>query len=148
MIKNDGLTIYLCGQMTGLTYAEMTSWRYLLKDGLEKCSDMVNCRIKVILPTDYYSFTEPRHQSELEVMNYDLSLVRNSDIVIANTTGLNKSVGSIIEVYEAWKSGIPVIAYDEIFESKKMHPWLTCCFTRIESSANEICEYIKDFYMQ
>lgn len=43
----------------------------------------------------------PRYQNEQEVMKFDLNLVRGSDIVIVNINGLNTSIGSVIEVYEA-----------------------------------------------
>lgn len=81
-------------------------------------------------------------------MKFDLNLVRGSDIVIVNTNGLNTSIGSVIEVYEAWKNNIPVIAYDERGDYNLIHTWLKCCFTRVESCAMDMCEYIKDFYMR
>ena len=87
-------------------------------------------------------------KNEQEVMKFDLNLVRGSDIVIVNTNGLNTSIGSVIEVYEAWKNNIPVIAYDERWDYNLIHPWLKCCFTRVESCAMDMCEYIKDFYMR
>lgn len=144
----NGLTIYLAGKMGGLSDSEMKKWRDLLKSELEKYSDMVNYKINVVSPCDYFNFEEQRYQNEQEIMKFDLSLVRDSDIVIVNTNGLNSSIGSAIEVYEAWKSDIPVIAYDENGDYKTTHPWLKCCITRADSCATDICEYIKDFYMR
>lgn len=147
-MKKNALTIYLAGQMSGLSLNEMTQWRNYLKSVINKYSDMANCNVKVISPCDYFNFEERRYQSESEIMNFDLALVRNSDIVIVNTNGLNNSIGSAIEVYEAWKSDIPVIAYDELGDYKSIHSWLKCCITRVDSCANDICEYVKDFYMR
>ena len=109
----NGLTIYLAGKMSGLLDSEMRQWRNLLKSELEKYSDMANYKTNVVSPCDYFNFNEQRYQSEQEIIKFDLSLVKNSDIVIVNTNGLSSSIGSIIEVYEAWKNDIPVIAYDE-----------------------------------
>lgn len=144
----NGLTIYLCGKMSGLTYFEMTSWRNLFKSELNKYSDMANYKVNVISPCDYFNFEEQRYQNEQEIMKFDLGLVRNSDIVIVNTNGLNTSIGSAIEIYEAWKNDIPVITYDENGDYKSVHPWLKCFITRTDSCMIDICEYIKDFYMR
>lgn len=147
-MRNNGLTIYLAGKMGGISKAEMESWRNLVKAELEKYSDIANYKVNTISPCDYFNFNEQRYQNEQEIMKFDLSLVNNSDIVIVNTNGLNSSIGSAIEVYEAWKSGIPVIAYDENGDYKTIHPWLKCCITRVDSCVIDICEYIKDFYMR
>lgn len=144
----NGLTIYLAGKMSGLLDSEMRQWRNLLKSELEKYSDMANYKTNVVSPCDYFNFNEQRYQSEQEIMKFDLSLVKNSDIVIVNTNGLNSSIGSIIEVYEAWKNDIPVIAYDENGDYRTIHPWLKCCITRADSCVIDICEYIKYFYMR
>lgn len=144
----NGLTIYLAGKMSGLSDSEMRQWRNLLKSELEKYSDMANYKTNVVSPCDYFNFNEQRYQNEQEIMKFDLSLVKNSDIVIVNTNGLNSSIGSIIEVYEAWKNDIPVIAYDENGDYKTIHSWLKCCITRADSCVIDICEYIKDFYMR
>ena len=144
----NGLTIYLAGKMSGLSDFEMRQWRNLLKSELEKYSDMANYKTNIVSPCDYFNFEEQRYQSEQEIMKFDLSLVKNSDIVIVNTNGLSSSIGSIIEVYEAWKNDIPVIAYDENGDYKTIHSWLKCCITRADSCVIDICEYIKDFYMR
>lgn len=144
----NGLTIYLAGKMSGLSDSEMRQWRNLLKSELEKYSNMANYKTNVVSPCDYFNFNEQRYQNEQEIMKFDLSLVKNSDIVIVNTNGLNSSIGSIIEVYEAWKNDIPVIAYDENGDYKTIHSWLKCCITRADSCVIDICEYIKDFYMR
>ncbi len=144
----NGLTIYLAGKMSGLSDSEMRQWRNLLKSELEKYSDMANYKTNVVSPCDYFNFNEQRYKNEQEIMKFDLSLVKNSDIVIVNTNGLNSSIGSIIEVYEAWKNDIPVIAYDENGDYKTIHSWLKCCITRADSCVIDICEYIKDFYMR
>lgn len=145
---NNGLQIYLAGAMTGLTHSEMTKWRDEIKTCLEKCSDMANYKTKVVSPVDYFSFENDIHQSDLEVMNFDLSLVRGSDIVVVNTSKLNNSVGTIVELYEAWKSHIPVIAYDENGDYKSLHPWLKCFITRVQSCISDIGSYIKELYMR
>lgn len=111
-MRENGLTIYLAGKMGGLNKNEMTKWRKFVSTELDRYSDAANYKVNVISPCDYFNFDEQRHQNEQEVMKFDLGLVHSSDIVVVNTNGLNSSIGSAIEIYEAWKSDIPVIAYD------------------------------------
>lgn len=147
-MSKNGLTIYLAGAMSGITTNEAAKWRNLIKESIEKYSDSVNYKVNVLSPVDYYNFDEERYQSEAEIMNFDLSLVNESDLVIVNTKNLNESVGSIMEVYHAWEHKIPVIAYDQNGDYKITHPWLKCCFTRVETCILDMSEYIKDFYMR
>lgn len=151
-MRRSDLTVYLCGKMSGLAKEDMEGWRKYIKKELEKYAILADCNINVISPCDYYNFENPRHQSEEEIMRYDLSLVKNSDIVIANVEGLNTSIGSAIEIYEAWKLGIPIIGYENLQyhlhnKDEKLHPWLQTCITRTEVFSTDLCEYIRDFYM-
>ena len=146
-MKNNNLVIYLAGKMSGIDFDTQTRWRLFVKNGLERCAATTDCNVKVLSPCDYYNFEKPRHQNELEVMKYDLSLVHNSDIVIVNVSGLHTSIGSVIEIYEAWKSDIPVLAYNEDRSYDKLHPWIKNCITRVETCAVDLCNYVKDFYM-
>ena len=147
-MKRSGLTIYLAGAMTGLSEYEMKAWRKEVKEQIEKYSDSVNYKVNILSPVDFYNFDDELYQSAKEIMEFDLELVSDSDLVIVNTKGLNKSVGSIIEVYHAWERRIPVIAYDQDGDYKNVHTWLKCCFRRVETCMSDMAEYIKDFYMR
>ena len=96
--------------------------------------------------------------TDKEIMQFDLNMVRQSDIVIANINGINESIGTAIEVYEANRLNIPVIAYanvPEILEHKrnnvifdKIHPWIKeCLATNLMFHADDVVQYVKDFYM-
>lgn len=145
---SNKLTIYLAGRMGGLTKTEYNTWREVLRKKLEIAAECCNSIIQVINPADYFDFDNMEGHTDKEIMQFDLNMVRQSDIVIANVNGINESIGTSIEVYEAWKNNIPVIAYDERGDYNLIHPWLKCCFTRVESCAMDMCEYIKDFYMR
>lgn len=80
-------------------------------------------------------------------MNFDLSKVRESNIVVVDLDGLDTSIGSIIECYEAFKNNIPVLAFGSENDYKKLHPWIKCCITRHDRLYKETISYIKDFYM-
>ena len=143
---SNTIKIYLAGQMSNLTYDQMNSWRVELKHMLLKSAEMSGVKIKVINPVDYYNFQNPRHKTEREVMDYDLNHVKSSDIVIVNLYGLNDSRGTGHEIYEAFRSGIPVLAFGNIYEYKNVHPWDKECITRVDWTKEELIEYITDFY--
>lgn len=142
------LKIYLAGKMSGLTYEEMNKWREDIAKIINHMADYCGKEVNVVNPVDYYNFRMPRHQNEREVMQYDLSHVKSSNIVVVNINGLRESIGSCIELYEAYKNNIPVIALDKKDEYKYLHPWIKECITRYEGNEENVATYIKDFYME
>lgn len=142
------LKIYLGGRMTGLTLEEMNSWRLSIESIIEKLMEFKdNYEINIINPVQFYNFENKAHKSEKEVMLYDLAHVKSSDILIVNLEGLNSSIGTCIEIYEAYKCNIPILAFgnNEIYE--QIHPWLKEYITRVDTNEIGLCNYIYDFYM-
>ena len=135
------------------TYAgtnKAEEWRIHVKDFFEKNTD----DYKVINPTDYYQYGKNYHKTGKEVFRFDLRKVSNSDIVLVNLNDIRKSIGTCIEVYEAYKNNIPVVGFlnDELPVEemiKLIHPWIYCCVDRIETgkeSLNKAINYIIDYY--
>lgn len=141
------LVIYECGAMSGLSFEEMNNWRVFLKTAITQVAENIGISVRVINPVDYYNFREPKHQSELEPMRFDLARVKESDLVVVNLDGLKTSIGSIIECYEAWKNNIPVLAFGSKQDYENLHPWVQCCITRRDKNYRECINYISDFYM-
>lgn len=155
---SNKLTIYLAGRMGGLTKTEYDTWREVLRKKFEIAAECCNSIIQVINPADYFDFDNMEGHTGKEIMQFDLNMVRQSDIVIANINGINESIGTSIEVYEANRLNIPVIAYanvPEILEHKrnnvifdKIHPWIKeCLATKLMFHADDVVQYVKDFYM-
>lgn len=146
-MKNKKLTIYLIGRMSGLTFDEANTWRKGVKYYLN--SD----RIKILNPCDYYNFENyiELKASDREVMDFDLNLVRNSDICLINLDNpSNKNfdypnaIGSAIEVYEASEHcNIPVIG----FGTQKNHEWVEASLNKKFNTMVEALDYIIDFYL-
>ena len=144
----NNLSIYLAGAMSNCkSFEEMNTWRVEIKNMLTHMASYYNCDVKVTNPIDYYNFNEKRHKSEKEVMQFDLSLVKKSDIVIVNLDGINTSIGTSMELYECYRSNIPVIAFGSDEEYENAHPWIRECITRHESNMEDAATYIKEFYM-
>ena len=134
--------------MGGLTYEEMNGWRI---DASINLLDMAGCsgkKINVVNPVSYYNFEEKRHQSEIEVEDFDLKHVISSDIIIVNLDGLKDSIGTIIELHDAhYHHRIPVIAFGDKKLYKNLHPWIKNDITRVEDNIDDVVAYIRDFYM-
>lgn len=142
------IKIYLAGKMNGLTYQEMGLWRQEIENKFLIQSMLTNYTVMVLNPVKLYNFEEVKHQSEKEIMNYDISHVVTSDIIIVNLDGLATSDGSKIEIYEAnYNRKIPVIAFGDKELYNNLHPWLKECITRVEKNIEDVVDYIRDFYM-
>lgn len=142
------IKIYLAGKMSGLTYQEMGVWRQEIENKFLIQSMLANYTIMALNPVKLYNFEEVKHQSEKEIMNYDISHVVTSDIIIVNLDGLATSDGSKIEIYEAnYNRKIPVIAFGDKELYNNLHPWLKECITRVEKNIEDVVDYIRDFYM-
>lgn len=144
----ESLKIYLAGKMGGLSMSVMNDWRHYLKKQILHRTDMYDKNVNVINPVDYYNFENMAHQNEFEVMQFDINKVKQCDLIIAKASGLNTSIGTSIEIYEASKRNIPVLLYDEFDEYENIHPWLKCCITRIHKDSISLIDYIEDFYLR
>lgn len=144
---NKYYKIYLAGKMSGLSHEEMNFWRYYISNLIKKYADMSDYRVSIINPVDFYNFNEKRHKTEKEVMQYDLDHVRSSDVIIVNLDNVNTSVGTCIEIYEANRLNIPVLAFGCKNNIETLHPWLTECIRRIDDSMEDLVNYFYEFYL-
>lgn len=111
--------------------------------------------VKVVNPTDYYTYGKNYHKTDKEVFRFDLHKVKHSDLILVNLNDIRKSIGTTIEVHEAYRRGIPVIGfiYDELPIDELIqlvHPWIYECCTRIESGKDSLERaliHIKDYYL-
>ena len=142
------LKIYLAGKMGGLTLTQMNEWRVLLKNRLNVAAEVSGYKLVVVNPVDFYNFEEKKHQSEIEIEDYDLVHVITSDIIIVNLEGLSSSDGTKIELFETnYNRKIPVIAFGERCLYEDLHPWIKNSITRVEDNPSDVVNYIRDFYM-
>lgn len=142
------LKIYLAGKMSGISFNKMVEWRINVRNSLLEKSQECGIPTNIINPVLYYNFEKKRHQTEIEVEEFDLAHVTSSDIVVVNLDGLNDSIGTIIELHDAhYHNRIPVIAFGnrELYDS--LHPWIKNDITRVEENIDDVCKYIRDFYM-
>jgi nucleoside 2-deoxyribosyltransferase len=77
-------------------------------------------------------------------MQFELNAVKKSDFVIANLCFSN-STGTNIEIYEAYSSGIPVLAL--VDDVHKQHPWVNEMVTRTFNDMDELLDYVNYYYL-
>ncbi len=137
--------IYLAGGMGNLSWEEQTVWRSLVVDTLtlkNKTNDYKYV-LDIINPPDYYNFINKQHDSELEVMKYDLRHVKTSNLIIVNFNDPN-SIGTAQELGVAYDRNIPIIG---INSNQDLHPWLICCCDKMFKNVEDCVKYIIDFYL-
>lgn len=143
----ETVKIYLSGAMGSLNFEEQSRWRQQIMDAIKYNYE---CEKKPIFfnPVNYYNFTEVRHRSEREIMEFDLNALRHSDLVIVNFNDPEndpKSVGTISELAIAYELKIPIIGINS--DGKELHPWLTEFTSRMCDSLREAVEHTVDFYL-
>lgn len=141
----ETVKIYLSGGMGDLSFEEQSKWRKQVKDAI--LYGDCHCEKKPIFfnPVDHYNFTETKHKSEREVMEFDLNALRNSDLVIVNFND-PKSTGTTSELAIAYEKKIPIIGINK--GNKELHPWLECFCNRMCDSIRETVEYVVEFYLR
>lgn len=139
-------TIYVSGRMSGIPHEEVIKKRKEVVDSLKELIRIRCVGWEVVNPAFFYNYQDDAHKSEKEIMQFELNLVRNSNLVVVDIEDVNKSIGSCIEVYEAYKNNIPVIAYGSSESWKNVHPWIKECVSRWEEKLLDACVYINDYY--
>ena len=135
--------IYLAGGMGNLSWEEQTIWRELAEDILNRKSDSFKFALEIINPTDFYNFKAKRHDSELEIMKYDLRHVKSSDLIIVNYND-PKSIGTAQELAIAYDRDIPIIGVNT---GDDLHPWLVSVVDKMFSDVKSAVNYVIDFYL-
>lgn len=143
----ETVKIYLSGAMGSLNFEEQSKWRQQIMDAIKYNYE---CEKKPIFfnPVNYYNFTEVRHRSEREIMEFDLNALRHSDLVIVNFNDPEndpKSVGTISELAIAYELKIPIIGINS--DGKELHPWLTEFTSRMCDNLREAVEHTVDFFL-
>lgn len=133
--------IYLAGGMTGLTFEESNDWRVFIKNKLIQIADS---SVKIINPNDYFNFLLKTHETEREVKNYDLHLVRNSDLIIVNFNAPN-SIGTAQELAVANENKIPILGLNK--HNFMLHPWLVEGCERIFDNSMDLIYYVQNYYL-
>lgn len=121
-----------------MDFHDSNAWRQQIQNDFQYDS------VQVINPNDFFNFQHKDYESEREVRNFDLNMLRNSNLVIVN---FNKpdSIGTAQELAIAHELHIPVLGLND--NRSEIHPWLKECCDRIFDSMNELIEYVNFYYV-
>ena len=143
--------IYLAGGMGKFGKDEFdkgNAWRVYCEKELRDFAKnwRTNCTVKVHNPNDYYNFLQnpPLYDNQREVMEFDLNLVRHSDLIIINFNDVY-SLGSMAELAIAYERRIPLIGLD--IDRQVLHPWQYKMANRIFFDIDEMLDYVEGFYL-
>lgn len=140
--------IYTAGKMFGLSFNEQMEWRLEIERLIKERTDTP---LQFIHPPLYFRYDAQEHKSENEVKQWELSHVRESDIVIVNLNGVNDSTGTHYELstIDAMNSfGNRHIHAIGIGESDaKIHPWIELSLLRSEEDYEKAADYIVNYLL-
>lgn len=126
---------YLAGGIAGLPFGESNGWRAFLEDRLDE--------VKIINPLKYYNYEMRMHNSEKEIRNFELNLVRHSDLIIVNFNQPN-SIGTAQELAVAYEHRIPIVGLNQ--DKNELHPWLVECVDKMLYSMKDLVDYVRCYY--
>lgn len=127
---------YLAGGMTGMKFEESNGWRRRLEYEFAE-------NAKVINPNNYYNLVHPSHDTEKEERNFDLNMVRHSDLIIVNFNQPN-SIGTAQELAIANELRIPIVGLNEA--GYELHPWLLECVDKMCFTMEGLIDYVRTYY--
>lgn len=138
--------IYTAGKMSGLSYDDQMDWRRELERRVRTISD----NVVFIHPPHYYRYGAGMHKSEREAMVWDLSQIRDSDIVVVNLENIGSSIGTHMELgfIEAMNQmstkHIHLIGFGK---PDVEHPWLNEVLLRREDTLKQAAAYISAYLL-
>lgn len=139
--------IYTAGKMGGLTFAQQMDWRVKVEKLIREKSDK---SITFIHPPMFYTYGEQLHKNETEVMDWDISQVKDSDIVIVDLSTISDSIGTHIELGVAKamnEFGYRHIHIVGVGKANTDHPWISLCLLRQEDTLEEAANYITKYLL-
>ena len=141
----ESVHIYLAGGMSGLSFEEQCKWRNNFQDAIKYGDYEPTKKAIFFSPPNYYSPSTEAHKTEKEVMDFELSHLRKSDLVVVNFN-VPQSIGTAMEIMAANENRIPIVGLNK--EGYILHPWLIECCSRICDDMRELVSYVVDFYLK
>lgn len=136
--------------MGGLSFEQQMKWRTKVEKLInEKIVDK-DLKVKFIHPPMFYRYGENWHKNEREVMVWDLSQVKDSDIILVDLSTISDSIGTHIElgVAEAMNEfGYKHIHVIGIGSPNIDHPWIPLCTLRMEDTVEKAVDYITNYLL-
>lgn len=144
----DLFKIFLSGGIGGMDKKEYQKWRNDFCNLMVWENSDIYSTIQCFDPSARYSYTDSEHDTEEEVINYNLWNLKNSDIVVVYFNKPN-SIGTATEIAlakYAWH--IPVYGILKEGQTKEdLDFTVRNCVDKYFKSDKDCVEYIKYFYL-
>lgn len=135
------IKIYLAGA-SYFEDDEGRSWREKAVQMFKTVTENRDCRVKVINPLDYFTYSEADHQSDSQVKRFYMDQINHSRLVLVNLDRTRTSPGTAQELQYAYDKEIPIIG----FGTEEVYPWLKVdCHVTFPSMLQAI-DYIVEKY--
>lgn len=123
-------TIYLAGGMNGIPMEEYGKRRDKIRN-LLTTNKPDNLSLHIVDPSKYYNYDYKYHETEKEILRWELNKVRNSNLIIVDLT-VEKSVGTIVGVNA---------------DKENIHPWLEEICDRTFNNIETGIDYVISYYL-
>lgn len=139
--------IYTAGKMGGLTYEQQMEWRFKIESLIRAATDK---SVTFVHPPEFYRYDKSWHKSEIEAKMWDISQIKDSDIVIVDLSTIDSSIGTHIElgVIEGMNEfGYKHIHVIGVGKPNTDHPWIELSLLRQEDTLEAAAEYIANYLL-
>ena len=136
------IRIYLAGP-SYFEQDEGAGWRNKATQMLMTATEDKDCKVKVINPLDYFTYSEAQHQSDTQVKRFYMDQILHSRLVLCNLDHTRTSPGTAQELQYAFEHDIPVISFSS---DDEVYPWLKVDSHVVFSSLLQAIDYIVDKY--
>ena len=141
--------IYTCGKMSGISFQEQMEWRSNIEHEV-KIRTYYSADVKFIHPPMFYNYEENNHQSEREILEWEMAQLHDCDIIVVNLDGIEDTTGSHMELGAV--QGINRFGDKHIFviglgKDENLHPWIRETCIRIEEDYAKAAEYITEYLL-
>lgn len=138
----SNITVYLAGACKNVP-DEGKEWRSEITTKLQAVAAWNDFSVKVINPTDYFTYSEKKHRTNKQVKEFFMDKILHCDLVICNCNHTNSSPGTAQEVQFAVDHLIPVIGYGY----EDAYPWIVERDCQVVfNTMTEVVDYIRDYY--
>lgn len=137
--------IYTAGKMGGLSYSEQIRWRKELERRIKSETDK---RVTFVHPPDFYQYGDM--VDEKEVYEWDVSQLKDSDIVVVNLSDIADSIGTHIEIgiiAAMNQFGYKHIHMIGVGKPNTDHPWIKMGMLRCVDTIEDASCYIMDYLL-
>ena len=139
--------IYTAGKMGGLPVDEQMHWREELERLVRQKSDK---SIVFVHPPAFFRYGEQFHKSENEARIWDMTQIRESDVVAVDLTTIADSIGTQQEL--GFIEAMNEFGYKHIYTigigvPNTDHPWVSLALTRREDNIEDAADYIVNYLL-